>query len=1085
MSNHVQSIYRDADGVMWFGAPRRGVSRYDGKGFVNFTTTDGLTDSDVPAIYRGADGGLWVGTGKGGVCRYDEKAFVNFTTTDGLADNWINTIYRDADGGLWFGTMDGGVCRYDGKESVSFNLRGELPDVGVNAIHQDTDGALWFGTGGGVSRYDGDRFVNFTTKDGLAHNLVISIHQAADGGLWFGTWGGISRYDGRGFVNYTTYHGLPFNWVTAIYQDVDGAMWFATGSYGDGGGVCRYDGKKFVTFTTKDGLAHNNVWAIHRDADGVLWFGTMGGISQYDGDKFVTFTKADGLAHNWVRVIYPDPDRDGVLWFGTRGGGISQYDGVAWTSLDTRDGLAGNSVSSICQDSDGYLWFGTTGGLTRYRRETTPPRARIVAVTTDQRYTDLDALVPVTTGTRVTFEYSSIDFKTHPPKRLYRYQLSGYDTDWSKPTRETQRDYGNLPVGAYTFQVQAIDRDGNYSAPASVTLTVVPLPHEEELRKTREELEAAYRNLAVKNVQLEAAKAAAEEAQRAAEAANRAKSIFIANMSHELRTPLNPIINLPKILLRDKNLPPNYRGSIETIEKSGTHLLALIDDVLDLSKIEAGRMELQKVNFDLKALVGDLSVMFQFRCGQKGLAWHVEWGIGNEGNKEWEGWEGKEGFDKLRRIEPVEINPAEWKDGSRAGPIHRTEHGSPVQKTVRREEKEGFDKLRRIEPVEINPAEWKDGRRQSFNLLPFQPSSPLLVHGDEGKLRQVLINLLGNAVKFTESGKVILRIRESADGRDSSMEGKEGDFTFHVSRFTFEVIDTGVGISPEEQAKIFESFYQGEAGAVMGGTGLGLTIAKTLVELMGGQLSFESEVGTGSRFYFTVPLSPATGEISSPSVDVGKSVVRLAEGYHVKALVVDDVKENRDVLGKLLSEIGVDVRLAENGRQAVELVRASLPDIVFMDIRMKPMGGVEAARQMWRELGREALKIVAVSASVLEQEQKKYLSHGFDAFLRKPLYERDIYACLANLLRVEYEYADAEGGDATPLELSKITLPEALFRRLKEAGELQSTTELKEYLNEVEQLGPDGHRLAEHLRRFVDQYDIDTFLNRLGEINHE
>ena len=176
------------------------------------------------------------------------------------------------------------------------------------------------------------------------------------------------------------------------------------------------------------------------------------------------------MAHHWVTSICRDTEN--VLWFATFGGGVSQYDGVMWQSLDTRDGLPSNNVHSIFQASDGSLWFGTEGGITRYRRSDVSPTIRIVAVTTDRRYTNLNEVGPVVAGTHITFEYKSIDFKTHPEKKLYRYKLDGYDTDWSLSTKETQVDYSNLPVGEYAFHVQAIDRDLNYSEPATVQITI-------------------------------------------------------------------------------------------------------------------------------------------------------------------------------------------------------------------------------------------------------------------------------------------------------------------------------------------------------------------------------------------------------------------------------------------------------------------------------------------------------------------------------------------------------------------------------------------------------------------------------------
>jgi CheY-like chemotaxis protein len=346
-----------------------------------------------------------------------------------------------------------------------------------------------------------------------------------------------------------------------------------------------------------------------------------------------------------------------------------------------------------------------------------------------------------------------------------------------------------------------------------------------------------------------------------------------------------------------------------------------------------------------------------------------------------------------------------------------------------------------------------------------------LVHGDEGKLRQVLINLLSNAVKFTGEGGVTLRISDSHD-------------TQHVSLFTFAVIDTGVGIAPEDQAAILEPFTQGQASATQGGTGLGLAISQKLIAIMGGQLCLESEVGKASRFWFTVPLPPAQTEVPSPKAAVGRTVLHLAAGHSVKALVVDDVAENREVLSRILSDIGVQVTTVESGQGAIESVRADRSDIVFMDIRMPVMDGVETTMHLWEEFGRETMKIVAISASTLAHQQEEYRAAGFDAFISKPFLAERVYGGLETLLGVNYEYeAESESAvEAESLDFEGIEIPQDLLRRLKEAAEFYNITEIKKCLNDVTRLGAEGERLAAHLSSLLDDYDMEGMLALLSEI---
>jgi signal transduction histidine kinase/DNA-binding response OmpR family regulator/streptogramin lyase len=993
--------------------------------FVNFTTADGLGNNWVNAIHGDSDGTMWFGTGnwgayeRGGVSCYDGKSFASFTTKDGLSGDMIYAIRGDPDGSMWFGTHGGGASKYDGERFINFTTEDGLAGNIVRDIYLASNGVIWFATeGNGVSRYDGrgmgdfPHFASFTTRNGLVGNNVYAIHGGSGNTVWFGTHGGVSSYDGEKFDNFTKQDGLAGNIVYAIHSGRDGVMWFGTWD----GGISRYDGKQFVNFTARDGLAGDMVYAIYSDPDGMMWFTTWDGVSIYDGKEFTNITTEHGLSHNNVTAVYRDPD--GRMWFGTDGGGVSWYDGTAWASLDTRDGLAGKTVSSIYQDSDGLLWFGTEGGVTRYRRKTTPPRVRIVSVTADRTYTDLSAIPAFITGTRITIEYNAIDFKTVPEKRQYRCRIREIDSDWREPTKAVSFDYAFGKAGAYTVDVQAIDRDLNYSEPVSLALKVVTpwylngwiaVPsvlaivlmsissivfgsryyvQRRESQRLRDEMLERERNsreaLETKNIDLQKAK-------EDAEAANRAKSIFLANISHEIRTPLNAILGYSHILGRKSNLPADIRDGVHTIEDSGNHLLALINDVLDISRIEAGRAELQETDFDLTGLIDGLGNMFQIRCQQEGLNWRVE-----------------------------------WRDQER-----------------------------------------REGEGEWASTVP-SSASRVLVHGDHGKLGQVLINLLSNAVKFTESGEVVLRI----SGPD-------------VSHFTFEAIDTGVGIPLVEQSTIFSPFTQSKDGIAKGGTGLGLAIAARHVKLMGGELKVESEPGKGSRFFFTVPLKIVEGIAADSLEPIHTSFHRLpthlADGYGVSALVADDNEENRYVFSQILSGIGVSVITAEDGQQAVDITVVEKPDIVFMDIWMDVMTGLQAARQILAQCGENCPKMVAVSASALVHERQSYLDAGFDDFIAKPVNARRVYQCLAKLLHVKYKY----GEDVPSMDTSKVVLPEVLLLRLREAAELGQVAELEKMLNDVRQRGADEHLLADYLLELSRNFDMEIVLKVLGAIEYE
>jgi signal transduction histidine kinase/CheY-like chemotaxis protein len=464
-----------------------------------------------------------------------------------------------------------------------------------------------------------------------------------------------------------------------------------------------------------------------------------------------------------------------------------------------------------------------------------------------------------------------------------------------------------------------------------------------------------------------------QQAETAADAANAAKSDFLASMSHEIRTPLNAILGYTQLLQRDPELPADQRNSLSGISASGHHLLGLINEILDLSKIEAGRMELAPVDFDLAVLGRSLAATFKLLCVQKRIAFRFQLdGIGTTA-----------------------------------------------------------------------------------------------VRGDEGKLRQVLINLLGNAVKFTAAGEVFLRFERLPHGR-----------------WQFEVVDTGLGIPPEEQAEIFKPFHQGNCTRHQGGTGLGLAIAQRQVALLGGQLELQSERGIGSRFHFSLPLESAESAADGST----RFVRRLAEGYSVRALVVDDRASNRAVLSGLLVSVGCEVREATTGLETLEKVTEFRPDIVFLDLLMPEMNGMEVAKRI---LGADdgngvSPKIVAHTASALAQHREEALAAGCVDFIAKPIHAVRLYQCLEQHLRirflVEERTADAESSDE---DLSEgLVLPPELVARLMVAAELHSTTALKAGLSELVALGPPAEKLAVTLRHLMRSYDMDgiqRLLSRVGE----
>ena len=1140
-NNTVRSIFNDANDNLWIGT-YGGLSQWDEntEGFINYTYDENDPES-ISSIYvmniiqnpvnddvilLGTWGGgitafntktkkstryeipdmiaytmladednrIWAGTWGGGLVilslndgTYDH--YVYGTSSD-LSHNIVYSLYQDLSGIVWIGTKGGGIDKYVGwKNQYTFftndeNNPGSLLFGEIRVAYEDSQNRFWFGViGSGLSRYNDEKnsFTNYSydenDENSLSNAMINSIFEDSYENLWIGTNNGLNRYLEESDSFERIYAGeegasLPENLIYTIVEDHDKNLWF--GSYTRGISVLDHNSGNYRYYRhdneNPESISDNLVRSMTVDSLGKIWIATNKGLNLYlpETDSFKSYLhdsqNRSSISSNDVRKIFEDSE--GNLWIATNGGGVNLFnrEKETFSIISTIDGLLNNAVSGIEEDSKGNLLFITQAGISLYNIEEKSfsiidektgllsseltsgylkatdgsfyigsnkgithipyfteqtslytPQIHInrfsvsgIPFENDQQpiWDDEEVVLKYQQNT-FSFEFALIDYSSDG-KNQFAYKLEGVDTDWVYSGVRNFARYARLNPGEYMFKVIGADSRSNWNnTGTSLKITILPpfwfsayafflyaitaillialvvfriYSKRMETMKKIEEQDAL-------NVELEnrvtIRTAQIEEAREVAENATKAKSLFLANMSHELRTPLNAVVGF-SALLDESDYSPEKKHIISSIKAAGKSLSTLINDLLDLSKLEAGKMTIKYAPINLTTILFEIKHIFDLKVKEKDLVFHIE-----------------------------------------------------VDDQIPRE---------------------------------------LML--DETRFRQILINLTGNAFKYTDSGFINIKVNQ--------FNAREGFIDLVIV-----VEDTGTGISDLEKEKIFELFWQSDNDKLnkSTGTGLGLSITKNLVKLMNGEISVTSKQGKGSTFtiHFKDIAVPVSDFIESKSTNT--ELLENITFKGIKALIVDDIEDNRNLLIEIMKKIRIDYQYALNGSEAISICREYNPDIILMDLQMPVMDGFTAAENIKNDPETGHIPIVAVTAST---ETDHFNSDGlkvnyFSDYITKPYSLKNIINVLKNLLSFHtYDIDEDEVYNQVSFDNELIKEKELLMEKLnvykKEWKELKPSgrmSVLENFAMRLKDLGKnhDARGLiayAEDLLLYIKQFDLSN-----------
>jgi signal transduction histidine kinase/ligand-binding sensor domain-containing protein/DNA-binding response OmpR family regulator len=954
-------LFFDRQQNLWIGTEGHDLSVSRSGKMFHYGKAQGLPDAPIHTIFQDNQGTIWIGTQGKGICRLASQRFECYSIQNGLSGDYVETITQDREGNLWVGTETGGLNRF--KEGPLASFGSELGLTGSpRTLFEDGEGNLWIGTSTGLWRVKNGKAVPYLTDGGPANNYTYSMIRDRQGNVWVGTnEGGLNEFTGHSVKTYRKADGLADDWVPTVYQDHTGDVWAGTFA----GGISRFHHGRIQNYTVKEGLGSNRVWAIYEDSAKNLWFGTDAGLSLFRDGRFTNFDlqepSEETPSMGGVMVIYEDAEH--FLWIGTYGAGLKRFKDGKFLSIGQKQGLFDDTIWSILEDDLGNFWMSSNRGIFKIKK------SEVIDVMEGRRKKLQSQAFGVADG-MVSSEcnggsqYSG--WKTHDGKLLFACLKNVVMVDPGNLSRNplpppvviegvriNQREKvspgANIPAGAgeVEFHYAAL----SYFAPEKVAFKCKLEPYDDDWFEPATPRVVRYTNL-------------------------------------------SPGQYTFRVMAANNDGVWNRQGAtfsfyLEPRFYQTTWFYSLCGLMLVLSPIGVYLLRMRQIRLrerELVVLVGKRTRELQAAKELAEAATHAKSGfLANMSHEIRTPLNGVAGMldlisqSELTTDQKQLLGMARDSANTLMVVINDILDFSKIEAGKLAFENREFDLMSTVAEAARTMA--VPAHQKGLELVyQVDPAIPRYLVGDAGRLKQVLHNLIGNAVKFTSRGEIVLRV---------NLESRLGDEV----RLHFAVTDTGIGISPEQQKLIFEPFSQADASTSrkFGGTGLGLAISQRIVELMGGSMGVTSSLGTGSTFYFTARM------YASHNPTAGAELPQELRGAPV--LVVDDNQSSRAILEQMLSAMGMKAAGAASAQDALALLKtdADRYRLLLIDSRMPEMDGFTLAGQLAGR-GEKVAVLMMLSSDDYNASVQRCRELGINSYLIKPIKPCELLQAIGEML---------------------------------------------------------------------------------------